>query len=178
MDEIKRGQIYWIYQPTLTSASGEVLPRKNRPGIIVSNDRNNDASWRVEVVYLTTQDKKPLPTHCTIRSALEVSTALCENVYTLPLDDIGDYIGTCTPEEMGHIDRCLAVSLGLADLAPAGFAPPIEKEEEPQPDYGRNTPEFVKEFYQMQKDLIATQAREAVLREMYDRLWVSFMQKN
>lgn len=111
---IKRGQIYWIgrslYKPTVGC-----VQHAGRPGIIVSNDANNAYAYTLEVVYLTTAPKKPLPTHCEITSAERPSIALCEQVYTVSDEQIREYIGTCTDEEMAEIDRCLAISLNLLD---------------------------------------------------------------
>lgn len=84
-----------------------------RPAIIVSNDIGNAAGPIVEIVYLTTQDKKPLPTHVKISSAKFPSTALCENITTVYKDKIGQYIGQCTEAEMKRIDAALAVSIGI-----------------------------------------------------------------
>ena len=62
---IKRGDIYYIESGYATVGSEQ---RPGRPAIVVSNDRNNEHSSTLEVVYLTTQPKHDLPTHVTIRS--------------------------------------------------------------------------------------------------------------
>lgn len=107
-----RGEIYFIAESRdykeLGSAQGG-----GRPAVIVSNDIGNEAGPIVEIVYLTTRDKKPLPTHVKIMSAKLPSTALCENVTTVYKDKIGRYIGQCSVSEMKKIDEALAVSLGL-----------------------------------------------------------------
>lgn len=84
-----------------------------RPGIIVSNEANNKYADTFEIVYLTTAPKNDLPTHCTIRSAIEPSTALCEQIQTVSINQIENYIGTCTIGEMAQIDACICVSLDL-----------------------------------------------------------------
>lgn len=72
---------------------------------------------------------------------------------------------------MERVDQCLAISLGLVDLAPAGYvAPPTEKEEEPQPDLGQWKPDLVEEFSRVQNELVASRARETMLRELYNEL--------
>lgn len=110
---MKRGDIYYIRKP---DTYGDEIG-KSRPAIVVSNDVLNTTSGLVEVVYLTTQPKRDLPTHAAITSSGVESTALCEQIDTVSLRLVGAYCGTCTPEEMAAVDRALVASL---DLAKAG----------------------------------------------------------
>lgn len=80
---------------------------------MVSNDKNNENSGVVEIVYMTTQPKTDLPTHVTVRSTGRVSTVLCEQVYSVSTERIGSYIGQCTEKEMENIDIALMISLQL-----------------------------------------------------------------
>ena len=99
--ECVRGDIYYI-----------VREDKNRPAVIVSNDMNNRYSPYVEIVYLTTAEKKPMPTHVEVM-VKQLSTAQCENIYTIPKTQLGSYITTCTDKEMQDIDKALCVSLEI-----------------------------------------------------------------
>lgn len=112
MENIRRGNIYWIERSQYKTEVGSVQ-LANRPGIIVSCDANNQFASTVEIVYLTTAPKNDLPTHCIIRSATEPSTALCEQVTTVSTEQIGRFIGQCTLGEMAQIDACICVSLDL-----------------------------------------------------------------
>lgn len=109
--KIHRGDIFWIRQD-YNSVGSEI--RKNRPGIIVSNDRNNTYSETVEIVYLTTAEKKPMPTHIVVNAMGKQSTALCECVYTVDKTRLENYYCTLTEEESKAVDDALLVSLGLA----------------------------------------------------------------
>lgn len=109
---MKRGEIYYIARSLTYSSIGSEQDA-GRPAIIVSNNKNNSNSEVIEVVYLTTQDKPELPTHVTIRSSRKPSTALCEQVNSISVERVGDYIGTATDAEMQAIDRSLMISLGL-----------------------------------------------------------------
>ena len=80
-DDVKRGEIYYISRGGYNTGSEQ---QADRPGVIVSNDKNNKNSQTLEVVYLTTQPKNELPTHCTIRSTGRVST-VCVNRSTQSL---------------------------------------------------------------------------------------------
>jgi mRNA interferase MazF len=73
----------------------------------------NKNGGTVEVVYLTTQPKTDLPTHCTIRSTGRISTVLCEQVHTVSIERVGKYIGQCTDVEMRNIDIAIMISLSL-----------------------------------------------------------------
>jgi mRNA interferase MazF len=110
--------MYYIEIPT--SVGSEI--RKTRPGIIVSNDKLNERSGLVEVVYLTTHAHEDAPTHVSIHSCDRPSTALCEQVNTVSKARVGDYCGTCTPEEMAAIDAALLISLGI-ELKPKQAEP-------------------------------------------------------
>lgn len=117
---MKRGEIYYIEKASQTG-SEQVA---GRPAIIVSNDRCNFSSEVVEVVYLTTAPKTDLPTHVTIRSTQKVSIALCEQVTSVSVIRVGNYISTCTEAEMDEIDTALAISLDIPEYpSPKGSSP-------------------------------------------------------
>lgn len=122
---MRRGEIYWVDIP---NAIGHEL-MKDRPAIIVSCDALNDNSPVVQVVYCSASPKKELPEHITIRSTEQISTALCENVYTVDKSRVG----RCTKREMEQVDLGLLSGLGLAQY---GLASPQEDEEEPEPVRG------------------------------------------
>lgn len=107
--EIRRGDIFYISRYPTTGSEQEA----GRPGIIVSNEANNLHSGTVEVVYLTTQPKPDLPTHVSIDSAPRPSRALCEQVTTVSVERLGNYIGRLTDREMTQIDTALLISLDL-----------------------------------------------------------------
>lgn len=106
---MKRGEIYYITRRDTIGAE----TAKARPGIIVSNNALNATSSVVEVVYLTTQPKKDLPTHVTITSTGVQSTALCEQIDAVSVMLVGDYCGVCSEQEMRDIDQALMASLGI-----------------------------------------------------------------
>lgn len=117
---VKRGDIFYIANSKFysTDPSNEA----GRPGIIVSNDTLNEHSPVVEVVYLTTKDKKPMPTHVGILCKIP-SIALCETIYTVTKDRLGDFVRSCTDKEMAEINRGMLCSLGIT-------APVVEREVE------------------------------------------------
>ena len=112
---MKRGQIYYIESNHQEIGSEQ---RAGRPAVIVSNDKNNENSTTVEVVYMTTQPKNDLPTHVFIRSSLRPSTVLCEQIYSVSTERLGTYIGELTDRELQELDIALSISIGLDWMQP------------------------------------------------------------
>ena len=111
MNDIKRGEMFYISRGGVSYNGSE--QHSDRPAVVVSNDKNNENSNVVEVVYMTTQPKTDLPTHVTVRSTGRPSTVLCEQVYSVSTERIGTYIGECSDKEMENIDIALMISLQL-----------------------------------------------------------------
>ena len=112
MNNIKRGEMFYISRGGVSYNGSE--QHSDRPAVVVSNDKNNENSNVVEVVYMTTQPKTDLPTHVTVRSTGRPSTVLCEQVYSVSTERIGTYIGECSDKEMENIDIALMISLQLS----------------------------------------------------------------
>lgn len=110
MNDLHRGEIYYISRG---GASYGHEQQADRPAVIVSNEKNNENSGVVEVVYLTTQPKTDLPTHTVIRSTGRVSTVLCEQIVSVSVDRITGYIGQVSEQEQKNIDIALMISLAL-----------------------------------------------------------------
>ena len=107
---MKRGEIYFISSTYKEEGSEQ---RADRPAVIVSNDKNNEHSEVVEIVYMTTRPKADLPTHVFTRSTSVPSTILCEQITTVAKERVGDYIGRLADNELLILDNALAISLGL-----------------------------------------------------------------
>ena len=111
MNDIKRGEMFYISRGGASYNGSE--QHSDRPAVVVSNNKNNENSNVVEIVYMTTQPKTDLPTHVTVRSTGRISTVLCEQVYSVSTERVGTYIGECTDKEMENIDIALMISLQL-----------------------------------------------------------------
>lgn len=107
--EIFRGDIFYVESVENCYGSEQ---RANRPGIVVSNDIANEHSPNVEMVFLTSQEKKPLPTHVEIITKVH-SIALCENIQTVSKERLREFLKSCTTTEMKKIDEALLISLGI-----------------------------------------------------------------
>jgi mRNA interferase MazF len=108
---MRRGDIYIVKNNRPTT--GHEMA-KSRPAVIVSADELNNTSEVVEVVYLTTQPKKELPTHASLSSTGRESTACCEQIDSVAVQRLGHFCGHCTDDEMEAIDDALLASLGLS----------------------------------------------------------------
>ena len=108
---MRRGDIFYIEATGYQTTGSEQRP--GRPGIIVSNEKCNENSEVVEVVYTTTQPKNHLPTHVAISTTPRPSTALCEQVNSVSKQRIGNYIGHVSKREQENIDIALLVSVDL-----------------------------------------------------------------
>ena len=109
-----RGDIFYIKKADPITGTEQ---EQGRPAVIVSNDIGNEFANIVEVVYLTSKNKKPMPTHVQIKCNV-LSTALCEQITTVSKERLGDFIRQCTYEEMQEIEKAMLVSLGIEYEAP------------------------------------------------------------
>lgn len=123
IQDYRRGDIFFVTEGAYTGSE----QNGGRPGVIVSNDVGNKHSPCVEVVFLTSREKKPMPTHVEVLCKVP-STALCENIQTVSKERLVSFIRSCTTSEMKNIDHALLCSLGLHAPAAVGegtqvFAP-------------------------------------------------------
>lgn len=144
--DIKRGDI-WYIESGYTVGSEQ---RAGRPAIVVSNDRNNQYSGTIEVVYLTTQPKREMPTHVAISSLSRESIALCEQITSVSTERFGSRRGCVTTEEMEDVEEAMLISLGLTPHA----APELQNKTPPM----------------LETRLAESEARCAMLQQMYDSL--------
>lgn len=107
---IKRGQIWYAdLSPVRGSEQGGL-----RPVVIVQNNVGNKHSPTVIICPMTSQVKKPLPTHATlVYGKCAGSTLLCEQVRVIDKSRLKTYMSTCTIDEMKRIDQALKISLNL-----------------------------------------------------------------
>lgn len=107
---VRRGDVYYINN-NRGQRGNEI--RKDRPAVVVSADFLNKHSGDVVVVFLTSQPKKDMSTHVTIRMTGRVSEALCEQPTTVSVERLNNRIGSVTDREMQQIDIALQIALKL-----------------------------------------------------------------
>ena len=177
---MKRGEIYYIksnYSETGFEQKGD------RPAVIVSNDKCNEHSCVLEVVFMTTKPKKPLPTHVLVKEdSARPSTVLCEQITSVDIGRISDYMGTLTEEEMLEVDKALAISLGLPlpdderELAATGALATFEDDptDEDEEEEGKS---IVSELYDTCSELETDLAKALTELEVYKKLYSELLNR-
>lgn len=124
---INRGDIWYVNSGYATVGSEQ---RPGRPAVVVSNQKNNEHSAVVQMVFLTTAPKHDLPTHVVVHSTGRMSTALCEQISAVAVERLGDYCGHVSDAEMGEIERAMLISLGISNNPT-----PVSEETPPRPRF-------------------------------------------
>ena len=109
MKSVHRGEVYFVRRFETVGRAQQ----PGRPAIIVSNEANNLYSPVVEVVYLTSREKKPLPTHAKVFATGEENTALCEQVTALDYGRIIENMGRVDGETLARITEAVQVQVGV-----------------------------------------------------------------
>lgn len=109
---IVRGSIYLANMPLINNSS---VQGGVRPVVVVQNNKGNTYSPTVQVVPLTTRNKKSLPVHmCICGNGLkQKSTLLTEQIQTIDKTALKQYLGMVNDETMNEINHCIAIQLGL-----------------------------------------------------------------
>lgn len=110
---ISRGDIFYVIDNPAKPATGAEI-WADRPALIVSNDVLNTTSNAVQIVFLSTSTKKkPNPTHIAVTSGTKKAIAMCEQIHTVDISRLTDFIGHISPEEMDDIDGGLLFALQI-----------------------------------------------------------------
>ena len=121
--KISRGQVWFLVDNDvpLVHTQGSVQG-KNRPWLVVSNNKCNQSSATYTVVPLTTAAKTDLPTHVTFQTGDKTQTILCEQIRTVSQQaffNAGSYYKwTMSEKYMALVDEALATQLGLSLIFP------------------------------------------------------------
>lgn len=111
--EIRRGSVYWWNCPVQRRAH---LQQGVRPVVIMSNDSCNEHSGVVTVVPLTTKVKRPYPQQVAVVMPDGVSLALCDQVTSIPVEELSRYICDLYDYQIDQIEVALAIQLGLVSV--------------------------------------------------------------
>ena len=111
--EIHRGDIFYVTDdPSRPSIGAEIWP--NRAALVVSNDSINAHSDAIQIVYLSTSDKKrPSPTHIYVTSGKRRAIALCEQIHTVDISRICGKFGHASDSEMDDVSSALMFGLQI-----------------------------------------------------------------
>lgn len=111
--EYKRGDIFYVAHGKNYNTNPKDIT--GRPAIIVSSDELNKYSPLVEVVYLTSYNKRELPTHVSVYCH-RTSTAVCENLDTVKKENLCTFVRHLSDEEMTRVEHGILISLGMSEF--------------------------------------------------------------
>ena len=116
MNEIKRGDLYYADLSPIFGSEQDGF----RPVLVIQNDRGNTSSCTTIVAAVTSRtEKKKLPTHIRIPTPglpME-SVVLTEQLRTIDIRRLGNYIDHLDDKQMKKVDRALTISLELRNAA-------------------------------------------------------------
>lgn len=98
----RRGTVYWVELPMNPKSH---IQGGSRPCVIVSNPNVDERSGVVTVCPLSTRIDT-IPTHVTV-NVKKTGQVLCEQITTIDIAMLGDYVGCVNDHEMQSIDRTL-----------------------------------------------------------------------
>ena len=110
VQKFKRGQIWWC---KLAKSFDGCVQGKTRPVIIMSNDLANKYSNCLLAIPITTQIKKDMPTHTIFELNGVMNTALAENLMSVNINKLCDYIGAVDDELLSKLEDTIIIALGL-----------------------------------------------------------------
>ena len=109
MDFHKRGRIYWVDLPINPDSH---IQGGVRPCVIVSSGWGVSNSEVITVCPLTTKlDSFVFHPKCFVRG--RAGQILCEQIVTIDVKNVGDYIGTLSIPETAAFNKAMALTLGL-----------------------------------------------------------------
>lgn len=116
MNNIRIGDVWLVNLREDESVQGGI-----RPCIVKSNDKNNIYSPNVNVIPVTTQHKKYIPTHITIypttqNGLAEKSIALCEGVIPIPKSRLIKKLGCVNELVLQKLDVGCSIQLDIKDV--------------------------------------------------------------
>ncbi|MDP2918663.1 MAG: type II toxin-antitoxin system PemK/MazF family toxin [Dehalococcoidia bacterium] len=113
MNEIKRGEIYWVsWNPARGSEQSG-----HRPALVIQNDTGNRTSPTTIVAAVTTSSGKSYPFMVPVslkESRLPKDSVInLSQIVTVDKGRLGARCGVLGHEKMAEVDKAIKVSLGL-----------------------------------------------------------------
>lgn len=120
MRNIRQGDV-WFVEAAPVPGGGTVGNEiwSGRPGIVVSNDIINKRSGVVQIVYLTSSQRRYVNvTHVTVHTNNQESIAVCNQVTNVDTSRLSNYIGHISDQELHDIQNGISFALGLGGAKP------------------------------------------------------------
>lgn len=120
--KVQRGQVFW-FNPRVYSEAEKLnikgneydshIQMKPRPVLVLSNNQNNDNAYTCNVVPITSEDKPPLPCHVTYTYAGRPQTILVEQIRTVDIIALNDYICTLSDSVMQKVEHAMMFQFAI-----------------------------------------------------------------
>src|SRR5438067_1962529 len=107
---MKRAEVWWL---NLEPAVGGEM-RKDRPGIIISNDAANKYLNRVQVIPLTTSVDRLYPSEAIVTVRGKKHKAMADQLTTVSKLRLQNRIGRLSKTDMQRVEQAIKVQLELA----------------------------------------------------------------
>lgn len=116
-----RGEIYWVNIEESDGSDLKPKPQgaesqKNRPGVIISNNKQNEFSGAIIIALITSQVDKIYPFEVAIEINGKLGKILTDQIYTIDKSRLGKKkIGTITDKQFWQLSKGLHMVLELKD---------------------------------------------------------------
>ena len=118
--KVERGEIWWAD----LNGSGSIQAGR-RPVVIVSNKMNNIHSPIVNVIPITSKNKKYIPSHVEVAmdcGLSHTSTILTEQITTINKTDLLDRINRSTEKTITRLNKAIRLQLGIDEFMNTRYA--------------------------------------------------------
>lgn len=119
---VQRGQVFW-FDPDIYHTPGTIMVKgkevnssvqlKRRPVLVVSNNINNEKSWTCNIVPVTSELKPDLPCHVTYEYAGKTQTIEVEQIRTIDIYALGEYICTLNDNVMRKVEEAMVSQFSI-----------------------------------------------------------------
>lgn len=106
---MNRGDVWWI--DLRGTIAGEV--RKQRPGVVVSNDIANRNLNRVQVVPLSTKVDRLYPSEAAVTVRGKPHKAMADQLTTASKSRLRNRVGRLSQKDLESVERTLRIQLSL-----------------------------------------------------------------
>ena len=119
---VNRGQVF-MYNPLKSVCTLDDKPvrnikmkgylqQKERPYLVVSNNKCNASSHIVTVVPITTRDETKIPVQVKFFFEGRCQVVLVEQICTANIEDLGDYVCTVSDTILEHVTNAIMLQVG------------------------------------------------------------------
>ncbi|MGF1668182.1 MAG: type II toxin-antitoxin system PemK/MazF family toxin [Acidimicrobiia bacterium] len=106
----RRGEVYWFDFGDPVGSE----PASGRPSLVVSRDAGNRTGSVVIIAVMSRSGRDEYPEHVRLPDGLGVQGFVhCGQLVTVSKERLRDFAASLDPLTMYHVDRALAVALGL-----------------------------------------------------------------